>query len=156
MTDATIRPARRDDAADLVAVIWSVDWLTRLHEQGMAAVDGQVRNALARCGVDASHIVFVAEAEGRAVGYVCAHWLSYLILPGPEGFVSDLLVHADFRGQGLGTRLLDAIGEEARRRGAFRLHLLNGRGRESYDRRFYAKRGWTERPDLADFILKLD
>jgi len=32
---------------------------------------------------------------------------------------------------------------------------VNGRGRESYDRRFYAKRGWIERPELADFVLKL-
>jgi len=34
--------------------------------------------------------------------------------------------------------------------------LLNMRKRESYQRNFYQKHGWEERPDAANFVLQLD
>ena len=36
------------------------------------------------------------------VAYAAVHWLPYLILRGPEGFVSELFVDQAARGQGVG------------------------------------------------------
>jgi GNAT superfamily N-acetyltransferase len=105
---------------------------------------------------DGSHLVLLAEAESdHAVGYLSVHWLPYLFLKGPEGYVSELFVSAECRGQGIGKGLLARATEEARARGCSRLMLLNIRDRESYKRQFYAKQGWTERPDAANFVYRL-
>jgi GNAT superfamily N-acetyltransferase len=83
------------------------------------------------------------------------HWLPYLILPAPEGFISELFVHPRARGLGAGRKLLEAATTEARARGCARLGLVNFRTEESYRRDFYKKHGWTERPEAANFILPL-
>lgn len=51
-----------------------------------------------------------------------------------------------------GCRLLDAIEFKAKETGCFRFSLLNLRERESYQRRFYAKRNWVERKNAAKMI----
>jgi GNAT superfamily N-acetyltransferase len=80
---------------------------------------------------------------------------AYLILRGPEGYVSELFVHEKARGLGVGGQLLDAIQQEARARGCFRVSLLNRNTRESYRRGFYAKRGYEEREDMVNFVMTL-
>jgi hypothetical protein len=47
------------------------------------------------------------------------------------------------------------VKEEAKSRGCSRLSLLNMRDRESYQRAFYAKDGWEERTDAANFVFDL-
>ena len=61
-----------------------------------------------------------------------------------------------FRGQAIGGRLLDALKAEAQKRGCCRLMLLNMRKRDSYQRQFYPKHGWEERPDAANFVFPLN
>jgi GNAT superfamily N-acetyltransferase len=78
-----------------------------------------------------------------------------LLLSGPEGYVSELFVAEGARGRGVGTRLIEAVEALARERGCSRLLLLNVRERESYERGFYAARGWQERPGVANFIKPL-
>ena len=74
--------------------------------------------------------IYVAEAEaGDLLGYVSVHWLPYLFLPGPEGFVSELFIRKTARGQGVGTQLLQTVQTEAEQRGCSRLSLLNNRDR---------------------------
>ena len=77
-------------------------------------------------------------------------------LAGPEGYVSELFVCAAERGKGMGSRLLEAIKEEALARGCSRLTLINLRHRESYERGFYTTRGWQERPEAASFVYLLE
>jgi len=84
------------------------------------------------------------------------HWLSYLFLPGPEGYVSELFLRPSARGQGLGASLLETVKAEAQERGAYRLSLLNNKSRESYERGFYTKQGWEERPLMANFIYRME
>jgi GNAT superfamily N-acetyltransferase len=52
--------------------------------------------------------------------------------------------------------LLEAIKQEARARGCCRLTLVNLKDRTSYQRRFYEKKGWSERPDAVRFVLNLE
>jgi GNAT superfamily N-acetyltransferase len=86
------------------------------------------------------------------VGYIAVHWLAYLFLPGLEGFISELFVREAARGAGVGRRLLEAVTQDAKKRGCYRLSLLNGRHRESYLRKFYEKLGWEERSIMVNFI----
>jgi GNAT superfamily N-acetyltransferase len=95
------------------------------------------------------------QAGGRIAGYVAIYWLPYLFMAGPEGFVSELFVHEVARDQGVGSRLLAAVIEEARTRGCTRLQLINFRTRESYQRGFYTRAGWEERPEAASFTYYL-
>jgi GNAT superfamily N-acetyltransferase len=101
-------------------------------------------------------MVYVAETEeGEIAGYAAVHWLPYLLLLGPEGYVSELFIRESDRGQGIGTQLLEVVKQEAEARGCARLMLLNMHERESYRRGFYKKQGWEERPDAANFVYPL-
>jgi hypothetical protein len=52
--------------------------------------------------------------------------------------------------------LLEAIRVEALARGCSPLSLINLRHRESYERGFYARRGWQERSEAASFVYLLE
>jgi GNAT superfamily N-acetyltransferase len=157
MNDAIIRPATPDDAPQLAALVRALERFDALRQEPLPDAVARIRAALAGAGEGKCRSTYVAEgADGVVIGYVTIHWLPYFILLGPEGFVSELFLAAGARGQGIGSRLLDAAVAEARARGCSRLGLLNNRLRESYTRGFYAERGWTERADMANFVLYLD
>lgn len=69
--------------------------------------------------------VFVAEEEGRVVGYVFAALepLSWKELRGPAGFIHDVAVAEESRRSGAGTKLMEAAIGWLRERGAPRVIL---------------------------------
>jgi GNAT superfamily N-acetyltransferase len=151
-----IRPATEADAPALTSLLRAMDWFHRIQEEPPEATARFVTAALERCLATDAHLVLVAEqADGILAGYVAVHWLPYLFMAGPEGYVSELFVLAEARGKGLGTRLLAHAVEEARARGCVRMQLVNFRHRESYTRQFYTKAGWEERDLAASFVLTL-
>jgi GNAT superfamily N-acetyltransferase len=151
-----IRAVQMSDAAAITAIIRNLGWFSHLIEETARDTEARVARHLARCLADESHSVLVAEQpEHSVVGYVAAHWLPYLILSGPEGYVSELFVAPAGRGLGVGSALLAEVERLARARGCSRLMLLNMRDRESYVRGFYAARGWQERPGAANFVKRL-
>lgn len=152
----SIRPAGVEDAPRLARLINELGWFQHYFEGvSPAAAQARIQQQLDRCLADDSHSVYVAEtATGELAGYVSVHWLPYLFMPGPEGYVSELFLREQTRGQGLGTRLLEVVEEEAHRRGCTRLSLINVRSRESYQRGFYGRRGWEERGDAVNFVLR--
>jgi len=156
MTKILVRLATAEDAAGLASLLRSIGWFGRISEEPPEKTMEEVTAALAQALAGDSHAVWVAEgADGHVLAYAAAHWLPYLFLPGPEGYLSELFVREEARGQGIGSRLLEAVKAEAKRRGCSRLQLVNFRQRESYQRGFYAKAGWEERPDGASFVLYL-
>lgn len=74
----------------------------------------------------------VARCGEPAVGYIGV-W----IIAG-EGHITNVAVHPDFRRNGVGTRLLNAIGELAREKGASRLTLEVRRSNTSAQRLYAA------------------
>jgi GNAT superfamily N-acetyltransferase len=150
-----IRPAELSDAGAIAAILRELPWFESASKEPPEATGERVARLMAMCQRDSSHTVLAGECEGAVVGYASVHWLPYLILPAPEGYVSELFILASHRGQGLGKMLLDAVEHEARLRGCSRLSLLNGRHRESYAREFYRKIGWTEREAMANFVRVL-
>ena len=155
-----IRHATPDDAPQLAALLRSLERFDWLRDQPLEALVGRVRADLSAAAGSRARSVYVAapagEGGGTIAGYLAVHWLPYLIMPGPEGFVSELFVAPAARGRGLGSRLLAAAVAEARARGCSRLGLLNNRRRESYERGFYVHHGWQERGDMANFVLYLE
>jgi GNAT superfamily N-acetyltransferase len=151
-----IRKAQPGDARGIAEILRGLEWITRFNAETVEATARRVARHLELCHADDSHTVHVAENEGGQIaGYAAVHWLPYLLLLGPEGYVSELFIREADRGQGIGTRLLETVKKEAEARGCARLMLLNMHERESYRRGFYKKRGWEERPDAANFVYPL-
>ena len=151
-----IRKATVGDARDLALLLRGIGWFDAFNGGALNALTEQVRARLEQCLVDDSHLVLVAaDSDGKIAAYGSVHWLPYLFMPGPEGYVSELFVSAAARGRGIGRELLGAVEKEARVRGCQRLSLINLRNRESYQRQFYRKAGWRERSEAANFIYPL-
>jgi GNAT superfamily N-acetyltransferase len=148
-----VRRVSAQDALQLAKLLREIGWFESLSSEPLQEISRRVGAHLAQCLADDSHSVFVAESpDGEIVGYGSVHWLPYLFLPGPEGYVSELFVRESARAQGVGKQLLHAIEVEAKARGCVRLSLINLRHRESYQRQFYVKAGWEERREAANFI----
>jgi len=151
-----IRRAVIDDAPQLARLLQEIGWFEAFRGRDLKDSVTMVESRLRQCLNDASHSVYVAQwPSGAIAGYASVHWLPYLFMAGPEGYVSELFLRDDARGQGLGRQLLDIIVAEARSRGCQRLSLINLRSRESYQRQFYIKAGWLERSEAANFVYTI-
>jgi N-acetylglutamate synthase-like GNAT family acetyltransferase len=155
--DVQIRKAGTEDAPAIAEMLRALGLFAHLAIEAPQTTLERVTRHLALCNADSSHSVFVAHnPAGELVGYGAVHWLPYLILTGPEGYVSELFVPESCRGRGVGSQLLKVMQAEARERGCSRLMLLNIRKRESYQRKFYLKQGWEEREEAANFIYPFE
>ncbi len=151
-----IRRVVHEDAAALAELLLDTGWFAALNDKPVETVTAQIELQIAQCLADNSHSIYVAESSvGQIAGYTSVHWLPYLFMAGPEGYVSELFVQSNARGQGIGNELLRAVEVEARARECSRLSLVNLRHRESYLRKFYIKAGWQERAEAANFLYRI-
>lgn len=151
-----IRKLTAQDAPQIAELLKEIGWFESFKSEPIGAASERVRFHIEQCHVDDSHSAFAAQSpDGKIVGYGSVHWLPYLFLQGPEGYVSELFVRESARGQGIGRELLKTIETEAKTRGCVRLSLINLRDRESYMRQFYVKTGWEERSEAANFIYRI-
>jgi GNAT superfamily N-acetyltransferase len=149
-----VRQARQGDAEGIAALLRSLtDDLPRFGLEPSKSTLKRVAEALEAS--DNLHTVLVTEDASKITGFIHTHWQPSFLHSGGEGFISALFIHSEYRGQGLGQALLERIQEEGKRRGCSRLLLLNMRDRASYERGFYAKLGWKERPEAANFVFNL-
>jgi len=153
---ATIRKATENDVPAIADILRSQQTFAHINQEPPANTEQRIRHHFNLCVASPSHSIYVAEeTTGRVVGYAAVHWLPYLLLAGPEGYVSELFVHVAAQDRGIGTLLLDEIRRAGQERGCSRLSLLNMRNRESYRRGYYRKVGWEERENAANFVLLL-
>lgn len=150
-----IRKAELQDAEPLTNLLKSLGWFTHLASESNQVSQNRIAHHLGLCNADHSHSIYVAEQDSAIVGYIAVHWLPYLFLPAPEGYISELFVCESARGHGIGTQLLEAVKAEAQSRGCSRLMLVNSRNRDSYRRKFYERQGWKERKEIANFVYVL-
>jgi len=154
--DTTIRSVQLQDAENITSIIRELGWFEHLNSESNQTTAERVHQHISLCLADDSHSAFVAEDENhKVIGYSSVHYLPYFFLPGPEGYVSELFISTEARGQGIGTALLERVIAEARKHGCSRLTLINSRTRESYQRKFYEQHGWKERTEIAAFVLPL-
>lgn len=109
------------------------------------------RNTIA--GAHSRAIFLVAREAGRIVGTVQFHPAWAPNQP-HRGDIAKLLVHRDHRGAGLGTRLMHAIEEEARRDG-FGLLTLDAKRGTAADR-LYRRIGWIPVGTIPRYALDPD
>lgn len=150
LQEFTIRRAQASDAYGIR------DLVTALVEERGGASDAEaVAKAADECIGQPGHEIIVAMAGEEIVAYVAVHCVPFPMLGGREGYVSDLLVSADWRGRGLGNRLMEEVEARAREMGCERLMLNNRVAAESFERGFFAKAGFRQRTDFANFVKPL-
>ncbi|NCN05048.1 MAG: GNAT family N-acetyltransferase [Spirochaetales bacterium] len=133
-------------------------------EQGrdFAAQDRDASIEQFRALADSDSLVWVAAGTGKSeaspdvpVGYLNAHRGHFPLLGGTELYISDLLVHKEFRGQGIGSRLISVAEDYARSIGCVRIMLHNRKKDQSYARGYYTGLGYRERPEVANMVKEL-
>ena len=139
----TIRPARREDVAAIVAML-ADDHLGRARERVEEPLPESYYAAFEAISRDANITLVVAEEAGRVVGS-----LQLCILPGlssqgaSRALVEDVRVATDRRSRGIGERLLHwAIGE-ARSRPCNLIELMTHQSRTDAQR-FYERLGFAK------------
>jgi GNAT superfamily N-acetyltransferase len=151
-----IRKVEERDCDQLIDLLINVGWFNEYFSGPLDLLKEKFIKHINFCIEDNSHSLYAAEEDDKIItGYISVHWLPYLFLAGPEGYISELFIREKERGKGTGKKLLETVKYEALERGCSRLSLLNGRNRESYNRSFYQKQGFIERDQLVNYILKL-
>ena len=138
----TIRPGRRDDAAE-AARLWmqSAEEHTA-HDPVYATAAGAektMRRFLADLASSGHSFLFVALAGGRTVGFISGELRegSPTFLPKTWASVDDVFVEPDHRNLGMGRALLSSVEAWAKERGASGVSLqvaaANARARKFYE-----------------------
>ncbi len=153
--NVSIRKAKLKDTESIEMILRELAWFDHITEKSSEITISKIEDHLRFCQQDSCHNIFVAEKGDEIVGYIAIHWLFYAILPGPEGYISELFVSEKERGHGIGSLLIEEVIEQAKRKGCSRLMLANNRNRVSYEKEFYKKNGFLERGHIANFILPL-
>src|SRR6187551_3470571 len=98
--------------------------------------------------------VFVAEVNGDVIGYAYAAVESYdyMSLRGPAGVLHDIIVDAEWRGRGVGRRLLEAALAYAASRGLEQI-VLSTAERNDGAQRLFASMGF--RPTMIEMTREL-
>lgn len=133
--DLLIRPARFEDIdamVELISLLFAV-------EEDFAADRDKQRVGLEMFfkHPDGRHLI-VAEYQQQVIGMCSAQLLISTAAGGWKALVEDVVVAENFRGQGIGKRLLDALAEWAEQQGVRRMDLLadrnNSAGLDFYER----------------------
>ena len=112
-----LRPIGRDDLAEAVAMA------RELHGAEPTADLEPLRPRFEALLGSADVTPFLAESGGDAVGLGILHFRRRLNFTTFEGWISELFVRPEARGQGIGRALLDALIAEWRLRGGHRLQI---------------------------------
>lgn len=113
------------------------------------APEPMVRAAFERlCDIveDQSHVTLIAQRDNKPVGFLLMlDQLPDEVTSLPQGFIAYMAVEPRCRGEGVGTALLAAAENEARRRGLAYIALMVSQENEAA-RRLYTRSGYqTER-----------
>ncbi|EST37484.1 hypothetical protein N566_12780 [Streptomycetaceae bacterium MP113-05] len=136
----TLRRATRDDVPALVALL--ADDALGARRESLDDLTPYDR-AFTHIDADPNQHLAVAEHDGQIVGT-----LQLTLIPGlsrkgsTRALIEAVRVHADARGTGLGTRLIEWAVEESRRQGCALVQLTSDASRTDAHR-FYERLGFT-------------
>ena len=98
---------------------------------------------------DANHEIYVADVEGKLVGFIELRIFPDFVEGAPIAIIQNLIVEKHYRGFGIGSKLLQRAIREARRRIACEIHVWTEF--ENYEAiNFYTKHGFTRRALLLE------
>ena len=137
--EVLIRAARPGDIprmAELLAGLFSIE------TDFTPDVETQIRGlSVLVAGPPGRSCVLVAEQRGMVAGMATVQTLISTAEGGRVGLVEDLVVAEEFRSQGIGRRLLEAVVVWSRSAGLKRLQLLADQANDPA-LRFYQHAGW--------------
>jgi ribosomal protein S18 acetylase RimI-like enzyme len=142
ISQITLRPARRDDVAAIIAML-ADDHLGRARERLENPLPTLYYDAFERLSRDPNIQLMVAEEGGDVVG--C---LQLCILPGlssqgaSRGLIEDVRVASNRRSRGIGEQLVQWAVGEARSKGCKLVELLTHHTRTDAQR-FYERLGFA-------------
>jgi GNAT superfamily N-acetyltransferase len=138
--EVMIRPAVYADISALVGLLKDLfsieaDFVCNeaLHYQGLKMM---LNDRERQC-------IMVAENRGTVIGMCSVQTLVSTAEGGIVGLVEDMVIHKRYRGQGIGSKLLDSVEHWAREKGLKRLQLLADRNNLPA-LEFYRKRQWQQ------------
>lgn len=91
--------------------------------------------------VEASGIKFFIESDNKEIARAYLYIMKNDLKKEPFGFLEDLFVDEDFRGQGLGTELLEKVINGAKEAGCYKLVATSRHERENVHK-MYEKVGF--------------
>ena len=97
--------------------------------------------------------VFVAVEGLEVIGYIALSVRPQMRLAGLLATIDELVVAEGRRAASVGTQLLEVGVQHARNLQCRRIEIQTSRERESYKRRFYEKRGFSE---VDSAVLRID
>ena len=110
--------------ADIPELIELLGVLFSIEQDFTPDPDKQRRGLAALLSSSAGHIAIARDPNARAVGMATAQLVISTAEGAPSAWIEDVVVREDWRGQGLGRALLDAVLAWARSQGAVRAQLL--------------------------------
>lgn len=141
-TSVSIRPARSEDVAAIVAML-ADDHLGRARERVETPLPAAYYAAFERVDRDPNLTLVVAESEGRVVGCLQLAVLAGISSQGGvRGLLEDVRVATDCRSRGIGEQLVQWAIAEAKARGCNLVELLTHSSRVDAQR-FYKRLGFA-------------
>ncbi len=133
-----IAPSDRDLIEELVRAYYAFDGLTYDPTLHGPALDQLVEG-------DPAVKVWIVEADGEAAGYLILTIGFSMYYGGKDGFIDELFLKEEYRGQGGGAEIMRFADAHAKELGLAYLHLevteTNTRARQIYERRGFAPTG---------------
>ncbi len=144
MTGITIRAADWGSASDCAAIIQLLDTYSREPIEGGEPLSAFAReHVVAGLRNEPGGVVLLAFVESQAVGIAVCFRSFSTFAARPLINVHDLAVLPEFRGGGIGGRLLDAVCQHARELGCCKV-TLEVRESNAAAERLYRRRGFGE------------
>lgn len=145
-----ITPATEADIPaliELLAVLFAI-------EQDFTPNADKQRHGLTQLLASATgHIVIARDTSTmQAIGMATAQWLISTAEGAPSAWIEDVVVREEWRGQGVGRTLLEAVLRWADSQGAVRAQLLADRD-NAPAQAFYDKLGWQPTRLVARRIM---
>lgn len=136
MRKSTIREAVIEDAAHIAGL---------LKELGYPSTPAFAQSKIVELSKSDSDTVLVAETDGRVIGVAHLHIAELFHEPGRLGRVMAIVVKNDYRGLGVGQKLITLIENTARKAGCTKMELTSGIHRDDAHI-FYKNLGYIEKP----------
>lgn len=151
MNDRAVR-TRRASRIDLDALVPLFDGYRMFYRQPTDAPLARAFLEARLAGGDS--VIFVAEADGDAIGFVQLYPSFSSLRAQPIFILNDLFVSADWQRQGVGRALLEQAAAFGREQGAARLTLSTAVGNEAAQAG-YAQAGWQRDDAFCVYNLNL-
>lgn len=106
--------------------------------------------------IKAGGLKFILEDHGEKIGRAYLYLLKNELHDNPFAFVEDIFIGNEYRGQGLGSKLVEEIIQEAKKCGCYKIIMTsrhsNERAHKLYERLGFVDHGKEFRIDLKEKI----